>query len=212
MPRLFVIFARDEPTAVILRRGPSAWYHLISWNTANDTFSHGAWFRGRIFEDKCDLSPDGQLFLYSVHKPGQEDPTYSEDWTALSRPPWLFALTLWPQGTTRGGGGRFVDSRQIVLCCHERQAHPNHPLRGLELVSGTVDYQESSDEVPEADWCGRDQQGRLVFSFEGELLHRDTDQDRLIADFTDLYPAPQPAPDWARLPLEEINVRSRRPS
>ena len=29
MAKLFVIPARDEPMAVILRRGPSAWYHVI---------------------------------------------------------------------------------------------------------------------------------------------------------------------------------------
>ena len=33
MARLFVITARDEPTAVILRRGPSDWYHVIQWHT-----------------------------------------------------------------------------------------------------------------------------------------------------------------------------------
>jgi hypothetical protein len=51
MTRLFVITARDEPTAVILRRGPSDWYHVIQWHTCRDAFVHGAWFKGRIYEE-----------------------------------------------------------------------------------------------------------------------------------------------------------------
>jgi hypothetical protein len=71
-PRLFVIPAAKQrysqsAFAMILRRGPSAWYHLIRWNMREDTFEAGAWFRGRIYEDRCDLSPDGQLFLYFCH-------------------------------------------------------------------------------------------------------------------------------------------------
>jgi hypothetical protein len=65
--RLFVIPARDKPGAIIIRRGPSAWYHLILWETRRknrDLFTNGAWFRGRIYPEKCDLSPDGNLFVY----------------------------------------------------------------------------------------------------------------------------------------------------
>ena len=69
--RLFVIHAREQPVALILRRGPARWYHLISWRTDTDTFEHGAWFRGRIYEDRCDLSPDGELFLYFALQGGE---------------------------------------------------------------------------------------------------------------------------------------------
>ena len=61
-PRLFVVRARKAPFAVVLRRGPSKWYHIIKWDTDKDTFEHGAWFRGRIYEEECALSPDGSLF------------------------------------------------------------------------------------------------------------------------------------------------------
>jgi hypothetical protein len=63
-PRLFVVLAREAPIGVILRRGPAAWYHVILWHTDTDHFERGAWFKGRIYEERCDLSPDGQLFLY----------------------------------------------------------------------------------------------------------------------------------------------------
>ena len=42
-PRLHLLFARDAPRAVILRRGPSAWYHVMRWNLLDDTIEHEAW-------------------------------------------------------------------------------------------------------------------------------------------------------------------------
>src|ERR1041384_8508875 len=62
--RLFAILARKSPYAVIFRRGPSRSVLLIRWNTETDTFEHGQWLRGRIYERRCDLSPDGGLLLY----------------------------------------------------------------------------------------------------------------------------------------------------
>src|SRR5690349_2052072 len=62
--RLFAILARNAPKGVILRRGPSKWVELILWDTANDTFERGQWFKGRIYERGCDLSPNGSYFLY----------------------------------------------------------------------------------------------------------------------------------------------------
>src|SRR5262245_16351464 len=116
MPRakcqLFVIPARDKPVAIIIRRGPSAWYHLILWETRRknrDLFTHGAWFRGRIFPEKCDLSPDGNLFVYFAFQGSRRGTVYQDSYTAVSRPPWLYAVALWPHGGTYGGGGRFLD-------------------------------------------------------------------------------------------------------
>lgn len=114
--RLFVLRARDAPVAVILRRGPSKWYHVIRWHMKEDRFEFGAWFHGRIYEERCDLSPDGQLLVYFCHG-GAHRPGYTESWTAVSRAPWLYALGLWPWGSTWGGGGRFLDNRRLVPYC-----------------------------------------------------------------------------------------------
>ncbi len=57
--RLFIIVARKSHAAVIFRRGPAKWVQLIKWNTKTDTFEAGQWFHGRIYERRCDLSPDG---------------------------------------------------------------------------------------------------------------------------------------------------------
>jgi hypothetical protein len=201
MPRLFVIPARDEPTAVILRRGPSAWYHVIQWETRRDQFIHGAWFKGRIYEEKCDVSPDGRLFVASIHQGSRFATEFTDSWTAISRVPWLQALVVWPQGTTYNTGGRFVDNRSLALRGVLNPPLKDFPLRGVRIVDGDTAVHRSTDDVPEADWCGRDQDDRIIFTRDGQLFRRTNGNDALVADFTDLTPDPQPAPEWAGRPL-----------
>src|SRR5215831_4419387 len=93
--RLFVILAREASKAVIFRRGPSRWTQLILWDTQHDTFVYGQWFKGRIYERRCDLSPDGSKLIYFAAK--WRKPLAS--WTAISTPPWWTAHALWPNGS-----------------------------------------------------------------------------------------------------------------
>jgi hypothetical protein len=204
MSRLFVIQARDEPVAVILRRGPSGWYHVIQWNTHNDTFLHGAWIKGRIYEEKCDLSPDGRLFVYFVHQGSRFGSRFTDAWTAVSRVPWLTALAVWPQGTTYGGGGRFLDNLRLVVRCGAQPFVPDSdaPFRGLDITTDAPAELHASDgPIVDADWSGLDKRGHAIFTRGGQLFRRDSRGDNLIADFTHLKPDPQPAPDWATRPL-----------
>lgn len=198
MPKLFVIPAADAPTAAIIRRGPSAWSHIIKWDTREDRFSHGAWIKGRIYEDRCDLSPNGSLFLYFVFKGSSSDPKFTDAWTAVSRLPWLSALTLWPQGGTWGGGGRFIDNGTICLRGVLDPPHADFPLRGLRVIEADTPLHSKTDDVENCDWCGRDHRRRLIFSRHGQLFHRSESGDTLIADFTEMSPTPTPAPEWAQ--------------
>jgi hypothetical protein len=115
MANLFVILAREARTGVIFRRGPSKQVLLIKWNLKNDSFETGQWFKGRIYERRCDLSPSGDLLVYFAGK--HKAPLYC--WTALSRPPYLTALLLWPKrfGAWRGGG--LFEGEQALLLDHE---------------------------------------------------------------------------------------------
>jgi hypothetical protein len=201
MTGLFVIPAREQPTAVILRRGPSAWYHVIQWETRSDRFVHGAWVRGRIYEEKCDVSPDGRLFLYFIHQGSRWETPFTHAWAAISRVPWLKALAAWPQGETYGGGGRFIDNRTLALRGVASPALGGLAPRGIRIVEADTPLHRPTEEVPEADWCGRDHDGRIIFSGGGQLFRRVEDEDVLIADFTGLAPDPQPAPQWAGRPL-----------
>lgn len=204
--RLFVVMAAVAKVAVVIRRGPTSWANLTLWDTARDVFTDGAWFRGRIFAEKCDLSPDGELFVYAAHKGSRLGSSYTDSWTAVSRPPWLHALALWPMGTTYGGGGRFTANRQLMLR-GAGPAHPKHPPRGLEIVSGAAEYQTSTEAVEHADWAGRDHRHRLVYAARGCLFVRSGDNERLLADFNAKVPEAGPPPKWAQMPIESKVAR-----
>jgi hypothetical protein len=126
--RLSIIMATDAPRAVILRRGPSHWVQLILWETDTDTFSEGQWFKGRIYEDCCDLSPDGTLFAYFASKQhfrehGEDG--YTNVWIGISKPPYFTALALWPQTGTYGGRSYFLDNQTVCVAAFG-PAHPKH--------------------------------------------------------------------------------------
>ena len=109
--RLHVILARKANIAVVIRRGPSKSVCTLLWDRRNDTFKLGQWLRGRIYERRCDLSPDGRHFIYFAMD-GKWSGSVKGSWTAISRTPYLKALALWPWGDCWNGGGLFLtDSR-----------------------------------------------------------------------------------------------------
>jgi hypothetical protein len=119
--RLFVVLARDAPRAVIFRRGPSTHVMLALWHTDTDRVEEGQWLKGRIYERRADLSPDGTKLIYFAAQWRRSDvPT----WTAISTPPWLSAHVLWPKGDAWGGGGLFEANDAVAL---------NHPYGDLKL-------------------------------------------------------------------------------
>lgn len=129
--RLFFLFARAAPMAVVFRRGPTRWVQVIRWNTANDVFEPGQWFHGRIYERRCDLSPSGHLMVYFASNQTweQQRSEYTASWTAVSKPPWLTALALWPKGDCWAGGGLFADDHTLLLNQGD-VPHPKHNPRG----------------------------------------------------------------------------------
>jgi hypothetical protein len=137
---LYVFLAREAPVGVVLRRGPSAWAQLTVWDTEGDVFAHGQWLRGRVYEDRCDLSPDGSLFLYFARKESARARAagYGYAWTALSRPPYFTALALWPQDSTWLGGGVFRDGRTVELNGCGLGTHPDHPVPEGLAVGATA--------------------------------------------------------------------------
>jgi hypothetical protein len=112
-----VYLARDAPIGVVLRRGPSAWARLSLWHTDSDRFEHGQWFKGRVYERRCDLSADGSLFVYFARKTdGRTLANHARDsWVAISRPPWFTALALWFVGGTYYTGAYFPGERSLWL-------------------------------------------------------------------------------------------------
>ena len=62
--RLHVIIARNASTAIVFRRGPSKHVCTMLWNMNNDEFSLGQWLKGRIYERRSDISPDGKEIAF----------------------------------------------------------------------------------------------------------------------------------------------------
>jgi hypothetical protein len=114
--RLFVMLAREAAVAVVFRRGPSKLTQVFRWDTDTDTFEPGNWFHGQLYPERGDLSPDGTKLVYfaAKHYKRNRRGDFPETWTALSKPPWLTALTVWPNaGSTYYGGGLFASDTEL---------------------------------------------------------------------------------------------------
>lgn len=118
--RLHVLLARQSPRAVVLRKGPANAVCSILWDRSRDEFTVGQWMRGRIYERRADLSPDGKHMIYFARGGKINSPTKGS-WTAVSRAPWLKAMVLHGKGDCWLGGGLFTGPRKYWLngsCMH----------------------------------------------------------------------------------------------
>ena len=112
--RIHILLARDEPTAIVIRRGPSKQVCTLLWSRRDDTFTLAQWLKGRIYERRSDLSPDGQYFIYFAMN-GKWSSETGGSWTAISRTPWLKAISLWGKGDCWHGGGLFTSNQTYWL-------------------------------------------------------------------------------------------------
>lgn len=136
--RLHVLLARDADSAIVIRRGPSRHTAVIDWNRRTDEFKLGQWLCGRIYERRCDLSPDGKHLIYFAMN-GRWSSKEMGSWTAISRAPYLKALTLYAKGDCWNGGGLFRSNRDYWLndgpFRHEEQ-FTSRELRRVDLTAG----------------------------------------------------------------------------
>jgi hypothetical protein len=151
--RLQILLARKASVGVIFRRGPTRWVQLILWDTKNDKFSPGQWFHGHIYVGRSDLSPDGSLLIYFANKFNRKtvspDSEYTYAWTAISKPPYLTALALWPKGDCWHGGGLFEGRKQVFLNHRPESAnpHPKHLPKGVRVRPNPEAYGEDDPVV-----------------------------------------------------------------
>jgi hypothetical protein len=114
--RLTALLASDAPVGLVFRRGPTKLFRLYRWDRGNDTFEAGSVFKGRLYPDRSDISPDGRLLIYFAMG-GLEWAVEETNgcWTAISRLPHLTAMALWGQEGTWGGGGMFTSNGSYWL-------------------------------------------------------------------------------------------------
>lgn len=113
-PRIHCLIAPGERKAVVIRRGPSDTVCIIGWDMKADTFVTGQWMRGRIYERRSDLSPDGRHLIYFAMN-GKMDSETRGSWTAISQAPHLKALVLLAKGDCWHGGGLFTGKKTYWL-------------------------------------------------------------------------------------------------
>lgn len=97
--RLHLLPAKEAPVVVVVRRKPSRLFHIIRVNTDKGTYEEGAWFTGKLYAMRCDVSFDGNWFVYlALGGKGQT-------WNGISMLPRLTCIAESNNlGTWFGGG------------------------------------------------------------------------------------------------------------
>ena len=131
---------------------------------------------------------------------------YKYTFTAVSRPPYLTALAMWPEGSTWGGGGRFIDNRTLrvaygahgtshpgvahttIFMAPMPPPHPNHLPVGLRIETDLDHYAPDAgfrtSAISNSVWRGRDHQGRGIVARDGALFALGRDRNEtLLRDF-----------------------------
>lgn len=112
--RIHVLLASRAPVGLVIRRGPSKQVATILWDRRNDTFQLGQWLKGRIYERRSDLSPDGKYLIYFAMN-GRWGSPGGGSWTAISRAPYLKALAIYMKDDCWHGGGLWTDNASYWL-------------------------------------------------------------------------------------------------
>ena len=178
----------------------------------------------------CDLSPDGEHFLYFALD-GRWGSQGKGSFTAISKPPYWTALALFPVGHTWSGGGVFLDAGHFyadgeadVIGRAEdlRRVRHGQPEKGcttgLRLETGgraPLDRVATKrllvEPVPSDGWellqRMRIPTGNALdhYDTKGGKLYRRSGMDlELIRDFTDMSFEPIRAPyDWREAQAED---------
>ena len=118
IPKIRGYIATEKNKIVFLYRRSNKITYLISLNyqQERDCIQIGSRFYGRIYPNRCDISPDGNYFLYFAMGSSQQQ--YIKKlycWTGICTPPSIKANILFAHQDTWGGGGRFIDNRSVFI-------------------------------------------------------------------------------------------------
>lgn len=108
--KLYFLPASASARVLVIRRGPSKWWHFLLWNRDTGEVLPGSWFNGMIYPHRCDLSPKGDWMTVLAYRGTNKPPA----WTVLAKPPSVTAAVFWAQESCKIGGGYF-DERLPVL-------------------------------------------------------------------------------------------------
>jgi len=139
--RIHVLLARRAPLGVVVRRGPSKHVATILWDRRRDAFQLGQWLKGRIYERRSDLSPNGHYLIYFARN-GKWDSEAQGAWTAISRAPYLKALAIFPKGDCWHGGGLWTGKNTYWLNdgCGHSVLHDTREVRRDKRFTPSEDF------------------------------------------------------------------------
>ncbi len=127
--RLYVLTAAKAPLALVLRRGPTGWWHLMQWDLEALTLTPGAWFHGYLYPRRCDISADGRLFGYYTLKMTGAHQGWPDAFFAVSKAPWLQALAAWKTCGTWTWGCQFLEGEKLSIqaAVEQQPFHGTYP-------------------------------------------------------------------------------------
>ena len=106
--RLYATMADEANIAIIFRRGPTKWWHILRLNLDTLTLEPGAWFKAQLYPRRSAVSADGQLLAYFAIKGGQA-------FFGVAKAPWVTALAAWHKADTYATGCAFGPERALLL-------------------------------------------------------------------------------------------------
>ena len=77
--RIHLLPAAKAPVVVVIRRKPSKLFHVIRVDTVTGKYEQGAWFNGKLYAMRCDVSFDGDWLVYLAMGAG------GNTWNAVSQ-------------------------------------------------------------------------------------------------------------------------------
>ncbi|MCC6687365.1 MAG: hypothetical protein IT205_10335 [Fimbriimonadaceae bacterium] len=151
--------AREANQVIVLRRGPSKYTQMLVWDLSTDQVTPGQWLKGRVYEKRCDVSPDGKHFVGCCSNYSQshrkrfagtanwEGSWIHCGWTVVSHPPYFTAVGLWLTGGAWNGGGVWKSNKHLAVnnfphCWEERQSPKGIQVSKLNLPMSEDDVYE----------------------------------------------------------------------
>jgi hypothetical protein len=114
--RISFFLNSSSSKAVIFRRGPSKWTQLLLWDLDNTQIQEGQWFKGRVYLEKSDFSPNGDYLALALakypNKNNEGEKNYS--WLSISKPPYFSALLTLISKDGQTCGGYFADDKKLI--------------------------------------------------------------------------------------------------
>lgn len=199
--RLWVLIPSEGVLSTIVRRGPSHWSHLTTWNMDTDQFTPGQWLRGKLAH--ASLSPNGKHLTIAVMGGRTRVGSWEDtQYVSVSRTPYFTSLAIAFGGLCYTTGLFTVDGHLVMPFGNrtEWRAPSKCPYRQGTLeprwYEKPLEPNECSMSHPVSQWTTPN--GRSLFAKEGVLYENLSSGSKLLFDANLLRPEPIETPEWAK--------------